>query len=242
MDIKRVEPLVLELDGNEYTIDFNLETAKALALESKRSNGHLMATDVILFGLRKNHTFIEVSERIAEKIYFSLKALDDNPESDYNFDDMFGWIMQLHAQAFDEPAMAAIPAKITINKDYSVTVEHNGKKYLLTFTRAQLNKGYKLGNFDFNFDNKSELYFAGLDLVTLALNNETNGHYSSRLPTELFHAMWANLFNEETQYNFVDALVALVKHAGEVMESGTKNSSAIIKVKSKMTTKNTEEK
>ena len=219
------EPLKLLLttegETKEYLLEFDENSVATFARISEQS-----APQLIKAALKKHHP-LESTEDFAKRAWQSLALYTESDDAKYTVNDIIERLYNLFDQAADEKAKNTEPAEIEIKKDNSVVVTVDGKKYTLCFNRKTIKK---ISNMGFPFEDITDRFKRVCvipQLIAFALKANLE-NYSSKLPTTIYNAMWATTFNPETEELCGEALSALIMNFSEVLESGSKNSSAAV--------------
>lgn len=218
----------IEVDGRAFTLDFDIDSVKEFGKHSLARNGRIGDEVLIKYALLKNHRQELITDNMVRKIQGSLSTLTEDDEMSYQ--DVINYLMRLFINAVDEEAKKVEPAIITIEKDSSVTVVHDGAKYRLTFIREDVKDAVIDGNVSLSYNSPLELYAIGTSVLRLATNHYEK-HFSVKFHDNLFLSIWATKFNEETSHMLVETLNALFFHMKDVvLHSGAKNSKPVIKL------------
>jgi uncharacterized protein YuzE len=234
MEEKKFERIKITLPPNEiygrkeegtYILEFDMKQVKALAAESRqaRQKGEaFLEHQLYKFALKKNHGH-DATEELAHEVYAFFQTLNQTPGFKRTYAEMLALVYELYGNAIEAESMTEEPALIDIDRNNNiVTVEYNGEKFKLMFSRNDLEQAYATRALSYDYSNPLELYTFGLELVKLGMRN-TMRRYSLNMPERVFLAMWRTATIPETKDLFAEALYTLLDHREDVLNSGSKN-------------------
>ncbi len=225
---KRYNNIGFDTEHGYFELGFTLKEVDALGSYLIANKGNIDDKDFFKFALEANSDAGYISNKKAEYVLQGLRNGIELEDDFLEFEEIVGYLFGLYVQAIDDAAKEIEPAIVAINKDSTVDITVDGKTHKLMFTRETAEETLKNGIFDFN--SALELYSHGSRLIRAALEHDGKRR-SARLHENVFLALWATKFDEETEDDLLEVVNALSHHIKEVVESGVKKSKAAFKVK-----------